>query len=145
MGTAMQVVLRVLWLALALDMGMAYKKGDAVQMSKRISHNKMVSAWHDVPFTNSPVFGETSAWVVPGVNQEIRYTSDTKLSFSFAHDSFATPWQSLRPSVNIIRFRFSHAGGAILDLKAEQFGSEYSAITAKAAAAAKKKKLSSSE
>ena len=46
----------------------------------------MVSAWHDVPFTDSPAFGERSAWVVPGVNDEIRLTSDTKLCPNHADD-----------------------------------------------------------
>ena len=40
---------------------------------------QMTSAWHDVPFTDSPVFAEHSAWSVPGVNAEVRLSSETKL------------------------------------------------------------------
>lgn len=103
---------------------LAYNRGDSVQMSKRITYKGMVSAWHDVPFTNSPVFGERSSWAVPGASFDVRLTTETKLSFSFEHETFTTPWLTLQPNVNVIRFRFMHSGNDIVDMKTEQYADD---------------------
>eukprot|EP00658_Telonema_sp_P-2_P079304 TRINITY_DN7622_c0_g1_i9.p2 TRINITY_DN7622_c0_g1~~TRINITY_DN7622_c0_g1_i9.p2 ORF type:complete len:200 (-),score=37.68 TRINITY_DN7622_c0_g1_i9:65-664(-) len=143
------------WLALCfMCLSFGYNTGDPLQMSKRIqvsgvslpclvhalNPQQKVTAWHDVPLTHAPEFGETKAWIVPGlVNNLQEQGSVIKLSFSFGHDRLVTPWITLSKDANVIRcpagsrqrmsdisgrFKFTHAGGDLVDLQTEHMSDD---------------------
>eukprot|EP00658_Telonema_sp_P-2_P079303 TRINITY_DN7622_c0_g1_i7.p1 TRINITY_DN7622_c0_g1~~TRINITY_DN7622_c0_g1_i7.p1 ORF type:complete len:216 (-),score=33.52 TRINITY_DN7622_c0_g1_i7:286-933(-) len=114
------------WLALCfMCLSFGYNTGDPLQMSKRIQVSGKVTAWHDVPLTHAPEFGETKAWIVPGlVNNLQEQGSVIKLSFSFGHDRLVTPWITLSKDANVIRFKFTHAGGDLVDLQTEHMSDD---------------------
>ena len=84
--------LRLALFACLAHVGCGYGKGDPLQMSKRIQIgdvsfgrqrrclttcvcSQKVTAWHDVPLNNAPEFGETKAWIVPGLVDSLKARS----------------------------------------------------------------------
>jgi hypothetical protein len=113
----------LLALALAARGVDAYHYGDAVPTLRRTQYRQYRSEWGEMLARESPHFGVDRTVKVSPVSTAKIYdsTEELKISFSFDHDRFLTPWITVTDGrgsyLHYVEFDFFYSGDTVHQLK----------------------------
>ncbi|KAL0490302.1 DNA mismatch repair protein MutL [Acrasis kona] len=111
--------------------------GDVVPMLKRVQYDGKRTEWSDIDFSQTPRFGIKKTTTIKGAKdllkifndgKYIESETDVKVSFSFHHPQFITPWITLfsektngykpvQHYLTEIDFTFIYTGDTITEVK----------------------------